>query len=121
MVAWKKQREHNREQGASGSIARRPRADYTSSPSGALHDFDGGRTRLLMPTSIHRQYVSWRDPKQRRLISRRGGGQLTLKPPPVLDSSPFFLDYEVVSFCLRLVRGVSSFRTGRGVVLTLCF
>ena len=34
----------------------------TSSPFGALHDFDRGRTRLLVPAASHHQRVSAEDP-----------------------------------------------------------
>ena len=44
-----------------------------------------------MPASSPRQYVSSGGPTQRRRSSRRGRGRLTFMPPPLLDSSIFFL------------------------------
>ena len=51
------QREHIRGQGIPGPLSGRPGADCTS-PAGAPHDFDGSRTRLLVPAIAHRQRVS---------------------------------------------------------------
>ena len=62
MVAWENQREHSRGQGIPGPRSIRLGTDRTSSFSGALHDFDGSRTRLLVPASSHHQRVSSEDP-----------------------------------------------------------
>ena len=58
----KNQREHNRGQGIPGPVSERPGANETSSSPGALHDFDGSSTRLLVPARSHRQGGSSGDP-----------------------------------------------------------
>ena len=89
-MASNNQREYNRRQGIFSPNFELPVAEETSSPSGALHDFDKGYTRLSVTLGPHRQRVLSGDPSQLRLISRRIHGQLTFKPPPLLDSFQFF-------------------------------
>ena len=48
-MAGKNQREYDCGWGIPGPAFGRPGADQASSPSGALHDLNGGRTRFLMP------------------------------------------------------------------------
>ena len=57
VVASKNQREYNCGWRIPGPILGRPEADQASSPSGALHDFSGGRTRFLMLPGLRSQRV----------------------------------------------------------------
>ena len=107
------------------SARAQPRTRYTRSAfwttRGRLN-FDGSRTRLLVPASSHRQCASSGDPTYRRLISRRDRGQLTFKPPPLLVSSPSFSGLWGLEFLpLGCWRCFERFFTGRGAVLTILF
>ena len=62
VVVWENQREYDCGRGTSRSFFGRSEADYTSSPSGALHGFDGGRTRFLVTLRPRRQRLPSGDP-----------------------------------------------------------
>ena len=57
VVAWKNQRKYDCKWGIPGPVFRRPGADQASFPSGTLHDFNGGRTRFLVPPGPRSQRV----------------------------------------------------------------
>ena len=62
VVAWKNQRKYDGGWGMPGPVFGRPGADQASSPCSALHDFNGGRTRSLVPPGPRSQRVPARDP-----------------------------------------------------------
>ena len=61
VVAWKNQREYDGGWSIPGPIFGRPGSDQACSPSGALHDLNGGRTRFLVLPGPRSQRVPSRD------------------------------------------------------------
>ena len=55
VVAWKNQREYDGRWSIPGPIFGRPGANQASSPSGVLHDLNGGCTRFLVPSGPRTQ------------------------------------------------------------------